>query len=387
MRIKEILGIISLGLFLVYFASSFVFAQKAVQVYFFYSLSCPFCAKENKFLKELEEKYPQLEVKRYPLINRENAQLLEEFYKNYNVPKKERGRVPISFIGNKYFLGFNESIGKEIEKTIQDLIQGTGPQITSGPTQSQNLITIPLFGKIDLSKLSLPLISVVLGLLDGFNVCSLGALVLIISLVLGLRSRKRVFVLGGIFILTTAIIYGVLIIFWYKLFSFLSPYLRKMEILIGLLAIFGGIYFAKEFIKFKKRGVVCEMEFGQKISSSFSLKFQEAFKKGVRIATLAFLVFAFAAVITIVEFPCSAAVPLVYAGILASSHLPTFYYLLYISLYTLFYMFDEILVFLVAVIFMRLWLASNKAVLWITLIESLLLFGLGFYYLFAPFLH
>ena len=42
---------------------------------------------------------------------------------------------------------------------------------------------IPLIGEIDLAKYSLPAQAVVLGFFDGFNVYSLGALVLILGLV------------------------------------------------------------------------------------------------------------------------------------------------------------------------------------------------------------
>jgi len=103
----------------------------------------------------------------------------------------------------------------------------------------------------------LPILAVILGFFDGLNVCSLGALVLILGMVLALKSRKKILILGGIFILTTGIIYGILMILWHQLFLVLSPYLRKMEILIGALAILGGIHFLKEFLKFRKKGPVC----------------------------------------------------------------------------------------------------------------------------------
>jgi len=94
-------------------------------------------------------------------------------------------------------------------------------------------------------------------------------------------------------------------------------------------------------------------------------------------------VFLFAAIITIVEFPCSAAVPVVFAGILSQSQLSTFYYLLYIALFILFYMLDEIIVFLVAFFTMKIWLTSNKLIARTALIEAIILFLLGFYYLFG----
>ena len=96
-------------------------------------------------------------------------------------------------------------------------------------------------------------------------------------------------------------------------------------------------------------------------------------------------IFLFAAIVTIIEFPCSAVVPVAFAGILAQAGLSSFQYLLYILLFMLFYMLDEIIVFLIAFFSMKIWLASSKAVTWITLAESIILFVLGFYYLFSIF--
>jgi hypothetical protein len=93
----------------------------------------------------------------------------------------------------------------------------------------------------------------------------------------------------------------------------------------------------------------------------------------------------FAAAITIIEFPCSAAIPVVFAGILSNAELSGFTYLLYIALFILFYMLDELIVFAIAVYKMHLWLTSPKFTTWITFIEAVILTGLGLYYLFGIF--
>ncbi len=103
----------------------------------------------------------------------------------------------------------------------------------------------------------------------------------------------------------------------------------------------------------------------------------------VSILALMVSVLLFAAVITVVEFPCSAAVPGFFAGILAKSGLSSVQYLSYIALFVLFYMFDEIIVFLLAVFTMTVKLASKRFISWITLIEAIVLFLLGAYYLFG----
>ena len=102
-----------------------------------------------------------------------------------------------------------------------------------------------------------------------------------------------------------------------------------------------------------------------------------------RTITILVSIFLFAVVITVVEFPCSAAVPVAFAGMLTKANLSGFSYITYIALYVFFYMFDELLVFFIAFFTMKLWLASPKFITWITLIESIIMFSLGAYYLFG----
>jgi len=289
--------------------------------------------------------------------------------------------VPITFTNERYFLGFNEEIGKGLEDCILECKAGkTSEDVTIIDLEGN--IDIPIIGKVNIKKYSLPVLAVVLGILDGFNVCSLGALVLILGLVLAIKSRKKTLLFGGIFIITTAVVYGLLIVIWYHIFSFLIPYMRIMQILIGILGIGGGIYFFKEFLKFRKQGPTCEIGAGKGIMAKFSSKFQYSLKNSANIVLLLGSILLFAGIITIIEFPCSAVVPVAFAGVLAQSGLSTFSYLLYITLFLVFYMLDEIIVFLIAFFTMKIWLASSKAITWITLLEAIILLALGFYYLF-----
>lgn len=355
--------------------------EKTLDIYFFYSLTCPHCAKEESFLDELEQQYPQVKVSRYIISNKENIGLLQQFYEQYNAPEQIQGLVPITFIEDKYYLGFDESIKQEIESCALETAQTTvDDQVCE---DSEYLITLPLIGKIDMKKYPLPVLTIILGTLDGFNVCSLGALVLILALVLALKSRKRILIFGSIFVLTTAIVYGLLIFLWYQIFHIFSPYQRLLEMIIVLTGILGGTYFLRQFLKYRKYGPTCEMDTGKQIMGKFTSLFKKSIQQSKNIFLIIGLILIFAGVITIVEFPCSAAVPVAFAGMLVTYQLSSLAYLSYIALFVIFYMLDEIIVFLVAFFTMKIWLASNKAIIWITLIEALMLYGLAVYYLFG----
>jgi len=353
-----------------------VSAQEELEINFFYSLTCSHCTAERKFLAELIERHPEIVVKRYEISETETAAILEGFYKEYEVPKMERGLVPITFTRERYFLGFNDLVARELEGCVESCIAGE-----EGEEINRNRVSLPLIGEVDLDKYSLPMQAIILGFFDGFNVCSLGALVLILGLVLALKSRKKILIFGGLFIFTTALVYGLLIVLWYKLFLVLAGYLRMMKVIVALLGIGGGFYFLRQFIKFRKQGPTCDISVGKGIMAKFSRKMQDSLKRPGNIIMVGLSVLLFAVVITIVEFPCSAVIPVFFAGALSQAELPAFYWIFYILVFVLFYMLDELVVFLIAASKMTIWMGSGKFMTWITLVEAIVLFLLGGYYL------
>jgi len=366
---------ISLVIFLFsFFAAGSVFAQNVNEIHFFYSPPCPYCAAQQKFLNELENKYPQIEIKRYEFSK--NTELIREFYKNYGVPPQQQGFVPVTFTRNNYFVGFNDKIAEQIESCIQECLGG-GPTPPSLPDR----IKIPILGYIDANNLSLPALASVLGFFDGFNICSLGALVLILGLVIALRSRKKILLFGGAFILVSVIVYWSLVFLWHRIFIFFAPLAQNMEMLIGLLAALGGWYFLKEFLNSKKRGAVCK--FGG-FSDRMAGKISEIFEKKSGILVMLAAVSLFASAVTIIEFPCTAFFPVIFTGIMAQMEVPFSLSLLYISIYVFFYMLDEFIVLFLAVFTMRIWIASPKFVTWLSLFASIIMFLFGFYYLLWP---
>jgi glutaredoxin len=336
-----------------------------IQVTIFYSPTCPHCISARQFFRELKKQYPQLSLTQYEVS--QNTQRLLTFYKTYKVPASSQGLVPAIFIDQKFFIGFSNQTTTEIKSYFS-------------PTTTKKTPTRTLF---DISKLSLPIIAVLFGIMDGFNICSLGALLIILTLVLSLKSRVKMLIFGSSFIFTTAVIYGFLIFFWYQLFHLLSPYLRQMELLIGILTAVGGVYFFKEFIRLKKYGPTCSVSPAQKIEGQFAQKFQLLLENKTHIIPILISIIVFAAIITVIEFPCSAAVPVAFASMLAKAELSSLSYIAHIVLYVLFYMLDELLVFGVAFYSMKLWVASPKFTVWITLIESGIMFALAAYYLFG----
>jgi len=206
---KIFLFILILGILI----PNFVLAQKpSLEINFFYSSTCPHCSAEKIFLQKIEKKYPEIKINSYLSEDEKNQKLLQDLCKKYGI-EKYLGLVPMTFIGDEFFLGFDNEKegGVKIENSIKR-------QLESRPLKKinesdQKKINLPLIGSLEPSKYSLPVFTIVLGLLDGFNVCSLGALVMILGIALALRNRKKILILGGVYILTATVVYALLIFF------------------------------------------------------------------------------------------------------------------------------------------------------------------------------
>lgn len=374
-----LLALLGLGSFLLKNKSSG--QPLEADLYFFYMPGCPHCADEEIFLSQLEQDYPEIQIARYSIFNQAGREKLAELYQVYQVPKNSQGLTPTTFTKDNYFVGFDNKIADDLKQCIEHCLELTQGQ-KLGPDSSE-AIALPFIGQIETSQYSLPVLAVLLGFFDGFNVCSLGALVLILSLVLVFKSRKKVIAFGSLFILTTALVYGALIMIWHQVFKVLLSFLNFFEILIGLLGVGGGLYFFKEFYRFRKQGPACQQESGQSIINRFTVKLKDNLQKGTGFLAVALSILAFAFVITVVEFPCSAAVPLFFAGVLTEASPGIWLSLVYIAIFIFFYMLDELIVFIISSFTLTIKIASPKFTTWLALVEAVVLFLLGFYYLFG----
>ncbi len=342
----------------------------AAEIDFFWDPSCPFCDQQKEWLVEIQQEY-DVTIRSYTVRNQENRDRLLLLMDEHEVPERDRGRVPMTFISGEYFIGFSPGIAQDMEA----LLQGN-----ERPAREGNFIDVPLLGEINLAAYSLPVLAIVLGFVDGFNVCSIGALIFILSIVIGLGSRSRIIIVGSVFILAVVAAYWVLIFLWYQFFTVLQQYFTFVNLLVALIALGGGVYYFIQFLRFRKYGPTCDTSGGSILQKA---------RKGVRdivqnpASTLGLIgaVFGFAVLVTLIEFPCSAGIPAAFTGVLALAELPTLTYLWYITLYTIFYMLVELVVFITAVVSSKLWLANEKFVTWSTFVGSMVLLGLGIYYL------
>ncbi|MFP4523824.1 MAG: glutaredoxin domain-containing protein [Candidatus Woesearchaeota archaeon] len=114
--------------------------QSETTVYFFWGEGCPHCATEKPFLEEMEQEYPEVEVKMFETWkNPENAGLFQELARAYGF--QARG-VPTTFIGEEHWVGYNDAMGEEMEAAVQDCIENgcPDPAETAGVEEEASLL-------------------------------------------------------------------------------------------------------------------------------------------------------------------------------------------------------------------------------------------------------
>lgn len=374
--------------------------ENQIEIYFFYSTICSHCTKEKVFLEGLEKKYSEIEIKKLGLFEKENVELLREFYLRHKVPSEIQGYVPITFIEEHYFLGYgsDETTGKEIENYVWALIkeektEGIQPFLERPseelvtPLSLEKKIKIPVFGEVDISKFSPLALAITLGVLDGFNACAMIALGFLLAVLIATGIRKRVLLIGGTFILVSGIVYFLFISAWLNLFLALEQ-TRLITFLIGAIIISFAIFLLRDYF----HGVVCKLCEVRPGKENILVRFEKKlFEKMEKFSTaemsLPLILLGVAGVaggVNLVELVCSFGFPVAFTKILTSFNLPTISYYFYLLIYILFYMLDDFLIFTFAVLTLRITQASQKYLKAIKLISGLLLLILGLIMLFKP---
>lgn len=302
------------------------------RLHVFFHPDCPHCHRAIAFLAA----QPDLAYDLHDTATASGHALLLAAARSFGVPDDELG-VPMFVRGDRYLIGF-ESAGAT-GPALRAL--ATGSLAGSGPPGEAAELRLPLLGTIDPARYSLPLLTVVMGLADGFNPCAMWVLVYLISLIAGLQDRAKIWWLVGTFVVASGAIYFLLMTAWLNAFMVLG-YIRPLTQLVGLTAIgFGADHLYRLAVS---RGViVCEV--GDFESRQRTMRWaRRVVLAPVGLVSLVLMV-GLAFTVNAIEFACSAALPAVYAHTLALTGLPPLAHYGYIALYVAFFMLDDLVVF------------------------------------------
>jgi len=340
-----------------------------VTVYLFHSAKCIHCAQENIFLDELEDEYgDKINIVRYEVSkNKDNQQL---FKKVDDALNDSAGLVPLTIIGEKHYVGYNSSTGANIKGTIDDYLRANGGDA--------NEITLPILGKVNIKKVSIPIVAIILGFLDGFNPCAMWILLFLISMLFNMKNRKRMWILGVTFLFTSAFVYFLAMLGLNVVLSFTA--VNWVRALIGCIALIGGLINIRSYINTKNDG--CHIVDDNKRKKYFNKIKKFTTEQNFILAIIG--VIALAVSVNLVELACSAGFPAIFIEILNINNFSTLQDTLYILLYILFFLIDDLVIFIVAMTTLKLTGISTKYNRISHLVGGILMVLMGVLLIFKP---
>lgn len=350
------------------------------EVHFYYSPSCPHCGQQIPVNEELKRRFPQVVFIYHDVSNPKEAQSLIERAREYEIPETELG-VPATFIGGNYVIGFDSpaTTGALLQQQIEDLLSGREIVRAAKAKPFDRKLTLPWFGEVDVLAYSLPTLAIVLGLVDGFNPCAMWVLVYLISLIMSIHDRAKMWTLVGSFVLASGILYFLFMSAWLNAFLVVG-YVRPLTIVIGLAALGVGINNLKGY--FTTHGeIACEV--GDREAKRRTMTRIERIIASPLNAAAVLAMIGLAFMVNSIEFVCSSAIPVVFTQVLTLSQLSVLAYYGYLLLYDLFFMLDDLIIFGLAALAVSAAVGSRYA-RFCKLVGGVVLAGLGVVLAFAP---
>ena len=355
------------------------FAEKVTQdkteMIVFIREDCTVCHREKEFLDTNEITKNNFDVEFLDIDEVKNREKWETIVTKHNLSKV----TPITLVGGEIVVGFNEKIIADkilnnknnykqygvdfylgnknntknddtdyncnLESAETCLPEQNTEKEEENKIEEGSLMTLPFFGKIDIKRTSLFVMSSILGFIDGFNPCAMWVLLTFLIILSQINDRKKMVYLAGLFILAEGVMYFLILNIWYQAWDFIQLD-RIVTPLVGAVAIGGGIYFLYKYQKNKGK-LTCDvtsLEHQQKTVT----KIKDIVSKPITIiTTLAVLGIAFS--VNIIEFACSVGIAQSFTKILELNELGFILQQWYIFIYSFFYMMDDFLIFGLAI--------------------------------------
>ncbi len=347
--------------------------ENKINIYLFYSYTCPHCHDEIEYFKELEKKYEnKINIYKYEVLkNKDNAVLMKTTKNLFDVSSTG---VPFTVIGKEYILGFSETTKDQIDYILDNYLKEENN--IKNETQER---TIPILGKIDVKKTSLTLVGIILGFIDGFNPCAMWILLLLINMTLSINDRKKMITIGLTFIITSGIIYflsmlGISVILDLTMVTLVRDLIALVAIILGIYNLYIYIKTRKDtgchvVDKEKRKGII------KKINDILS-------KKSSLLMILGTIVLASS--VNLVELACSLGFPTIYLELLSINNIHGLAKILYLIIYIFFYLIDDLIIFLIAVFTLKSKGISTRYNKLVNLIGGILMILMGLLLIFKP---
>ena len=359
-----------------------------VEIEVFVREGCAHCEAAKSFLGELARERPGLRIGFVDVRRDPDALVrLDDISRRAGIAQPG---VPTIRIGSELIVGFDTpaTTGAQVRAALDHgrpsaaiggaPVCGVAEDIACKAPREDS-VEIPFIGrKVSVQDVGLPLFTIVIGLLDGFNPCSMWVLILMISMLATLGDRLKMLAIAGTFVAIEGIAYFAFMAAWLNLFLFVGLS-RASEIAIALLAIVAGAINLKDFFAWG-RGITLSIPASAKPGIYARLR---AILHAERLGPALVGTVLLAVLVQIVELLCTSGFPALYTRILTQRQLDTAAYYGYLLLYNLMYMLDDIVVLAIGIVTLNRRRLQEKEGRALKLVAGLVMLGLGVYLL-AP---
>jgi len=215
---------------------------------------------------------------------------------------------------------------------------------SESPKDKEKNIEFFGFG-INLNDFSLPVLTIVLAGIDSINPCSFFVLLFLLSILLYTKSRKRMILIGSIFIFMSGLIYFLLMTAILSVIQYIGIQMIIFFIAGIIAMIFGGLNI-KDFFYFKKGP-------SASISDEKKKGLFKQIRKITKIKSMPSLLIAsviFAVSANTVDLLCSFNLPVIYTSVLSSYEFSGLEYYSYIFFYNVIYVLPLLIIALIMIL-------------------------------------
>lgn len=332
---------------------------------------CPHCAAAKLYLAGLARRRPDLhivlrQVERDREADRELAEL-------FRARQMWPPGVPTFVYGERVLFGFASD--EETGPQILDLVGPAPPP----PPPAPDRVESRLLGTLSARELGLPLFTLAVGLLDGFNPCATWVLLFLLSLLVRLQNRGRMALVAGTFVVASGAVYYAFMAAWLNVFL-ITGMSTTLRWLLGAAALLIGAVNVKDFFA---------------LGRGPSLAIPAAAKPGLyarvrrvlnaeALPTALLAVTALAVAVNFIELLCTAGFPAMYTAVLTQQQLAPAAYYAYLGLYIVGYIADDSLMVATAVIALSSVRLTERAGAWLKLVSGAAMLALGVVMLLRP---
>jgi len=312
--------------------------QSLIHLYFFWSEKCPHCLKARPDVLAIDKEFDWLILHSLQIVD--NPQNVQKYINMVAMFGNDARSVPTFMFCGNLLSGYErmETTGQQLKSFLQAchrFVEQENPDNSTRFAAQQDGSTsleLPLLGSISSDDYSLPILTIFIAGMDAFNPCAFFVLLFLLSMMVHSRSRRRMALIGGIFVFFSGAIYFLFMAAWLNLFIYLGE-LRVITLIAGAIAVLIALVNIKDYFWFK-RG------FSLSIADDEKPKLIDRIRQLLRLDSITTVIVAtviLAVVANSYELLCTAGFPMVYTRILTLRSLPVESYYLYLLFYNLIY--------------------------------------------------